>query len=81
MINLHMQLTFHPGTRLPKTSGSYLCIRGSTNTMAQLEFSKRHGKFNCTDYEETPKYACDVRWWAVLPKWMPWAGSAPRGEG
>ena len=81
MINLHMNLTFHPGTQPPKTGGAYLTISGEANTMQQLNYSVKHGRFNCWDREDTPQYAYDVRWWAVLPTWMPWAGPAPRGEG
>lgn len=81
MMNLHMNLTFHPGTQPPKTGGAYLTIAGEANTMQQLNYSVKHGQFNCWDHEDTPQHAYDVRWWAVLPAWMPWAGSGPRGEG
>lgn len=81
MTNLHMNLTFHPGTQPPKTGGAYLTISGEANTMQQLNYSARHGLFNCWDSEDKPQHAYPVRWWAVLPAWMPWAGPAPRGEG
>lgn len=80
-MTLHMNLEFHPGYQPPKESGTYLVISGEGGTMSAMEFSARHGKFNCHDSLPKPLYPMKVRWWAVLPTWMHWAGGKHPGRG
>lgn len=57
----------------PRKSGSYLCFKQRENCwdIKQLEYSKKHKKFNCYDWfdEETAnKLQIDVDQWCEIEK-------------
>lgn len=80
-MTMHMNLDFHPGNQPPKESGTYLVICGSGGTVITMNYSALYGKFNCWDGQIGAKYPVKVRWWAVLPAWMRWAGGNHPGRG
>ena len=64
---MNVNLEFRRATQvLPKKSGRYVCISGTT--MQVLQYSAKFNLFNQYDWQDVPnKHAIKVTWWAPLP--------------
>lgn len=69
-MTLNCNLRFKSANQqLPTKAGEYICITHHGRAWQKLDWSPKQGRFNASDWQETPKHAIKVDWWAPLPRW------------